>query len=99
MGGVKLLAEIVPAAFGHLDSVVVGCGFDVGEGLFPLLVGDVLDLVETGDGIADMRGVAEWFFAFVGESEYGGGQFVALIRVHGLIVLVMFPGCFHDELQ
>jgi hypothetical protein len=99
MGGVRRFAEIVPAAFGHFDSVVFGCGFDIGERLFPLLVGDVLDLVETGEGIADMRRVVERFFAFVGECERGGGKFVALICVEGLIVFVMFPGCFHWELQ
>ena len=89
----------MPTAFGHLDSVVFGCGFDIGEGLFPLLVGDVFDLVETGDGIADMRGVVEGFFALVREREHGGGKFIALIRVEGLIIFVMFPGCFHGELQ
>jgi len=73
MGGVRPFAEIVPAVFGHFDSVVFGRGFDIGERLFPFLVGDVLDLVETSDGITDMRCVAERFFAFVGESEHGGG--------------------------
>jgi hypothetical protein len=58
LGGVRFLAEIMPTAFGHLDPVVFGSGLDIGEGLFPLLVGDVLDLIESGNGIADMRGVA-----------------------------------------
>jgi len=57
VGGVGFFAQVVPIAFGHLYAVVLCCGFDVGEGLFALLVGDVFDLIETGDGVADVGGV------------------------------------------
>jgi hypothetical protein len=47
----------VPAGFGHLYAVVLCGGFDVGEGLFTLVVADVFDLIEARDGIADVGDV------------------------------------------
>jgi hypothetical protein len=99
VGGVGLFAKIVPVGFGHFDTVVFGCGLDVGEGLFALVVGDILDLVETGDGVADVRGVVERLFAFFGEGVDGGGKIVALLGVERFIVLVVLPCCFHVVLQ
>jgi hypothetical protein len=37
----------MPASFWHFDAVVFGSRLDVGEGLFTLVVGDILDLVEA----------------------------------------------------
>jgi hypothetical protein len=99
IGGVGLLAEVVPATLSHLDAIVFGCGFDVGEGLFALMIGDVFDLIEAGDGIANMRGIVERLFALFGEGKGRSGDFVALFRVESLIVFVMLPGCFHRGLQ
>jgi len=48
--------------FLHLDPVVFCGGFDVREGLLAFVVGDVFDLVEAGDGVADVRGVVERLF-------------------------------------
>jgi hypothetical protein len=54
VGGVGFLAQVVPIGFGHLHAIV-SCGrFDVGEGLFAFVVGDVFDLIEAGDGVADV---------------------------------------------
>lgn len=89
----------MPACFGHVDAVVFGGGFDVSEGLFALVVGNVFDLIEAGDGITNVRGVGEWFFALVGEGVGGGGKFVALLCVEGFVVFVVLPGCFHRGLQ
>jgi len=73
--------------------------FDVGEGLLALVVGDVFDLVEAGDGVADVRGVCERLFAPVGKSVDGGRECVALLCVEGFVVFVMLPGCFYGRLQ
>jgi hypothetical protein len=89
----------VPACFGHVDSVVFGGSFDIGEGLFALLVGNVFDLIEAGDGITDVGGVGERLFALVGEGVGGGGKFVTLLCVEGFVVFVVLPGCFHGGLQ
>jgi hypothetical protein len=97
--GVGLFAKIVPVGFGHFDTVMFGCSFDVGEGLFALVVGDILDLVETGDGVADVRGVVERLFALFGKGVNGGRKIVALLGVEGFVVLVVFPCCFHVVLQ
>ena len=85
--------------FGHLYAIVLRGGFDVGEGLFALVVGDVLYLIEAGDGVADVGCVVERLLAFVGEGVDGGGEFVALLGVEGFIVFVMLPGSFHGRLQ
>jgi hypothetical protein len=89
----------VPAGFGDLYAVVLGGGFDVGEGLFALVVGDVLHLIEAGDGVADVGGVVERLLALVGEGIDGCGKLVSLLCIEGLVVFVVLPGCFHDELQ
>ena len=68
VGGVWFFAKIVPVGFGHFDTVVFGCGLDVGEGLFALVVGDIFHLVEAGDGVADVGGVVERLFAFSGKA-------------------------------
>jgi hypothetical protein len=41
------------------DAEPLGSGLDVVEGFFALGVGEVLDLVEAGDGIADVGGGGE----------------------------------------
>ena len=99
VGSVGLFVEVVPVDFGHFDTVVFGRGFDVGEGLFALVVGDVLDLVEAGDCVADVRGVVERLFAFIGKGVDGGRKIVALLGVESFIVLVVFPCCLHVVLQ
>jgi hypothetical protein len=96
---VWLFAQIAPACFGHVDAIVFGGGFDVSKGLFSLVVGDVFDLIEASNGVADVRGVGEGFLAFVGEGVDEGGELIALLCVEGLVVFVMFPGCFHVGLQ
>jgi len=83
----------------HIDAVVLCGGFDVGEGLFAFVVGDVFDLVEAGDGVADVRGVVKGLLALVGECVNRGGEIVALFGIQGFIVFVMFPSCFHGGLH
>jgi len=96
VGGVRFFAQLVPVGFGHLDAVVFCGGFDVGEGLIALVIGDIFDLVEAGDGVADVRGIVEGLLALVGECVDGGGEFVTLFGVEGLVVFVVFPCSFHD---
>jgi hypothetical protein len=93
--GVGLFPQVVPIGFGHCDTVVFCGGFDVGEGLFALGVGDVFDLVEAGDGVADVRGVVQRLFSLVGKSVDRGRQFSTLLCVKGFVVFVMLPGWFH----
>ena len=69
LGGVGFVAEFAPVGFGHFDAELFGGGFDVVEGFFAICVGDVLDLVEAGNGVADVGGVVEGFFALFGEGE------------------------------
>jgi hypothetical protein len=99
VGGVGFFAEVVPVGFGHFDTIVFGRRFDVGEGLFALVIGDILDPIEASDCVADVRGVVERLFAFFGKSVNGGGKIVALLGVEGFVVLVVFPCCFHVVLQ
>jgi hypothetical protein len=89
----------MPIGFWHFDAIVFGCGFDVGEGLFALVVGDILDLVEAGDCVADVRGVVERLFALFRKGVDGGRKIVALLGVEGFVVFVVFPCCFHVVLQ
>jgi hypothetical protein len=89
----------VPACFGHIDSVVFGGSFDVGEGLFALVVGNVFDLIEASNGVTDVGGVGERLFALVWERVGCGGKFVALLCVEGFVVFMVLPGCFHGGLQ
>jgi len=92
---VRFFTKIMPVGFGHIDTVVFGCGFDVCEGLFAFVVGNILDLVEAGDGVADVRGVVERLFALFWKGVNGGREIVALVGVEGFVVLVVFPCCFH----
>jgi hypothetical protein len=63
---VRLSAELVPVRFGDVDVVVPGRSLDVGECLVPLAVGDVADLVEAGQGVADVRCVGQWLVSLEG---------------------------------
>jgi hypothetical protein len=78
---------------------VSGGGFDVGECLIALLVCDSFDLVEASDGVADVGGIAERLFTFVGEGVDGGGKIIAFGCVERFVVFVRFPGRFHWLLQ
>jgi hypothetical protein len=91
---VGFFAKVVPVGFGYFDTIVFGCGFDVGEGLFALVVGDILDLVEAGDCVADVRGVVERLFALFGKGVDGSRKIVAFLCVEDFVVLVVFPCCF-----
>jgi hypothetical protein len=63
------------------------------------VIGDVLDLVEAGYGVADVGGVAQGLLTLVGEGVDRGGELVSLFGVEYLVVFVMLPGCFHDGLH
>lgn len=89
----------MPVGLGHCYAVVFGGGFDVGEGLVAFVVGDVFDLVEAGDGVANVGGVVERLFALVGEGVDRCGECVAFFGVEGFVVFVVLPGCFHGGLQ
>jgi len=95
VGGVGLFAKIMPVCFGHFDTVVFCRRFDIGEGLFALVIGDILDLVEAGNGVADVRGVVERLFALFWKGVDRRRKLVALLGVEGFVVLVVFPCCFH----
>ena len=84
VGGVGLLAEVLPVSLRLFDAVVLSSGLDVGEGLFALVVGDVLHLIEAGDGVAHMGGIVQRLLALVGEGVDGFGKVVALLCVEGL---------------
>ncbi len=58
-------AQVAPRTGSHFDAVVPGSFPDVGKCLFPLLVGDVLDLVKASEGVADVAGVGERFLALL----------------------------------
>lgn len=51
-----LVHQVVPGAFGHVHVEVGGGAADVLEGDGAVGVGDVLDLIETGQGGADVAG-------------------------------------------
>jgi hypothetical protein len=95
VGGVWLLAKVVPVGLGDVNAIVLCGGLDVGEGLFALVVGNVFDLVEAGDGVANMGGVVQWLLPLVGEGVDRGREVVAFLGVEGFVVFMMLPGCFH----
>lgn len=78
VGGMGMLAQLFPVGLGHLDAEFPGSSFDSVEGLLALLVGDVLDLIEARDGVADVGGVFEGLFALVGKGEVGVVDFFAV---------------------
>ena len=80
-------AELVPVGFGEVDVVVLRGLFDVGEGESAIGFGDVEDLIEASDGVADVLCVGQGFFALVGEGEDGVGEIAA-----GGEVAVFFVG-------
>jgi hypothetical protein len=75
---VRLAAELLPARLRHLHAELLRGGLDVLEGLFALFVGDVLHLVEAGDGVAHMRGVVQRLLALRGKRVGGVAHLVAL---------------------
>ncbi len=79
VGSVGLLAEFVPGGFGKFDAELFGGGFDVSEGLVAFGVSDIFDLVEAGDGVADVGGVVERLLALIGEGEGVLAETVALV--------------------
>jgi imidazolonepropionase-like amidohydrolase len=95
VGGVWFFTEIMPVGFVHFNTVVFGCSFDVGKGLFALVVGNIFHLVEAGDGVADVGGVVKRLFALLRKGVDRGRKVVTLFGVESVVVLVVFPGCFH----
>lgn len=83
----------MPVGFGHVDVEFLGCGLDAVEGFFALVVGDILHLVEARDGVADVRGVFEGFFALVGECVVGVVDFFAVVGGEGV------GFCWHEVLR
>ena len=74
----RLLAQLVPACFLHVDAKLFRCGLDPMEGLFALGVGDVLDLIEAGDRITYVGCVVERLLALFGEGIGGVAHLVAV---------------------
>ncbi len=96
--GVGVAAEIVGAGFGHVDFEVFCGGFEVGEGLFAVGFRDVFDLVEAGDGVADVAGVGHGLLALFGEGEGGVGEVLFVLAVAGFVVVRM-PCGFHTRVS
>src|SRR5207249_307036 len=81
---VRPLAEFAPVLFRDLHAVELRRFLDVSERQVAILVGNALDLVETGQGIPDVRSVRERFLALFGEGVHtirqiaAGGQVAVL---------------------
>jgi len=84
VGCVGMLAQLFPVGLLHLDAEFPGCSFDSVEGLLAVFVGDVLDLIESRDGVADVGGVFEGFFALVGEGVVGVVDVLAIVGGEGV---------------
>jgi len=85
----------MPVGFGHFYSIVFGCRFDVGKSLFAFVIGHILDLVEACDGVANVGGIVERLFALFRKGVDRGRKLVTLLGVESVVVLMVFPGCFH----
>src|SRR5438132_3258481 len=84
LAGLAALEEVAPVVGGDVDVERAGGRPDALPGLVPLGVGHALDLVEAGDGVADVGGVGERLLALVGEGEGAVGHPVLLGRAQAL---------------
>jgi len=66
------MRQFAPTRFIHFHMKLGSRMFNAFPGFVALFVGDVLDLVETRDGITDMRGVMKRLFALLGKGEAAG---------------------------
>jgi uncharacterized protein (DUF4213/DUF364 family) len=71
-------AQLAPALLLHLDPMLVGGGLDPLPGLVALVVADVLDLVETGDGVANVAGVFQGLLALLWKGELFAAEIIAV---------------------
>ncbi len=81
--------QLAPVVGRDLDIEFLGCGPDPLPGSIPLGVADPFDLVEAGDGIANVGGVVERLLAFGGKRE---GVLVELLLLGPRTVS---PGALH----
>src|SRR5262249_50435061 len=91
------LAELVPVRLRDIHAVVVGGLLDVGEGLVPLIVGDVLDLVEAGHRVADVVGVGQRLLALAGDGGDAVRPTVPVGRVQLGAGRVRLPRGLHES--
>src|SRR5256714_12763694 len=76
--GLAAFHQLAPATNLDLDPVLAGGRPDAAPGGLALAVADALDLIEAGDGVADVTGVVERLFAFLRKSERLGRHAILL---------------------
>src|SRR5580698_1333345 len=79
-----------------LDIIMFGRLLDVGEGQGSILVGDVFDLIESRDGVANVLRVGHRLFALARKREHSVGQ--VAFGCQFPILLMRLPGRLHREL-
>ena len=87
--------------FGEFDIELLGGFLDVGKGLVAFGVGNVFDLIEAGDRVADVGGIVERLLALLGKGEGAFVQAVALVRRErgrGLFCGGLFRGGHGDRM-
>src|SRR4029453_18321663 len=76
--------QVSPVVGFYLDIEPLGRGLDAPPRPVAIAVTDPFDLVETGDGVADVGCVGEGFLACLGKGELARSEVVLLGRAHPL---------------
>ncbi len=65
--------EIAPVVFLKVYVEFFGGGFDTLPCGVAFGIGNALNLVKARDGVADVRGIVDWFFFFLWKGEFAIG--------------------------
>ena len=82
----------MPGFLGHVDVEMLRGLLDIGEGEVALVIADVVHLIESGEGVADVGGICQRFLPLLGERKNAVGKIVSLGGVEFAMHLVRTPG-------
>ena len=88
---------MAPTRFLHSDTEMFGSYLDIGERQIAFFIADVPYLIESRDGVANMRRIRHRLFARTREREGGFGQMIDLrsieLAVFRRVRLSKLPSC------
>src|SRR6516164_11824548 len=71
--GAWIAAKLLPILLRHVDAVMLGRLFDIGEGKLPILVRHANRLVKTRDRVPDMARVGQGLLALLRKGKHALG--------------------------